>query len=161
MTTMRTCSVLIAVVVLMGARPAHGSGNCFYDCAPPGGSGSNQILTSAEECRAWCFDGCGSARIETCDWKGEDIRQACFYECAPPGGSGVSFLLTSAEQCKNDWCGTGCGTAEVIVCTWKGEDILQREDIPTVSEWGIAIMALLLLIGGKVYFNRRRRAMQA
>lgn len=32
-------------------------------------------------------------------------------------------------------------------------------DIPTVSEWGIAIMALLL-IGGKVYFSRRR-AMRA
>ena len=30
--------------------------------------------------------------------------------------------------------------------------------IPTVSEWGVAIMALLLLIGGKVYFARRRRA---
>ena len=31
-------------------------------------------------------------------------------------------------------------------------------EIPTVSEWGVAIMALLLLIGGKVYFTRRRRA---
>lgn len=30
--------------------------------------------------------------------------------------------------------------------------------IPAVSEWGIAIMALLLLIGGKVYFSKRRRA---
>lgn len=28
--------------------------------------------------------------------------------------------------------------------------------IPTVSQWGIAILALLLLIGGRVYFNRRR-----
>ena len=28
--------------------------------------------------------------------------------------------------------------------------------VPTVSQWGIAIMALLLLIGGKVYFSRRR-----
>ncbi len=32
--------------------------------------------------------------------------------------------------------------------------------IPTVSEWGIAAMALLLLVGAKVYFSRRR-AMQA
>jgi hypothetical protein len=29
-------------------------------------------------------------------------------------------------------------------------------DIPTVSEWGIAIMALLLLIGAMIYFSRRR-----
>jgi hypothetical protein len=28
--------------------------------------------------------------------------------------------------------------------------------IPTVSEWGIAIMGLLLLVGGKIYFARRR-----
>ena len=32
--------------------------------------------------------------------------------------------------------------------------------IPTISKWGVAIMALLLIVGGKVYFNRRR-AMQA
>ena len=31
-------------------------------------------------------------------------------------------------------------------------------NIPTVSEWGVAIMALLLLTGGKIYFTRRRRA---
>ena len=30
--------------------------------------------------------------------------------------------------------------------------------IPAVSEWGLVILALLLLAGGKVYFNRRRRA---
>ena len=30
--------------------------------------------------------------------------------------------------------------------------------IPTVSEWGLVILALLLLAVGKVYFNRRRRA---
>lgn len=28
--------------------------------------------------------------------------------------------------------------------------------IPAVSAWGTAIMALLLLVGGRVYFNRRR-----
>ena len=28
--------------------------------------------------------------------------------------------------------------------------------IPTVSEWGLAVMALLLLAGGKTYFSRRR-----
>lgn len=33
---------------------------------------------------------------------------------------------------------------------------LKPPDIPTVSQWGIAVMALLLLIGGRVYFNRRR-----
>jgi hypothetical protein len=31
--------------------------------------------------------------------------------------------------------------------------------IPTVSEWGLAVLALLLLIGGKIYFSRRDAAM--
>jgi len=31
--------------------------------------------------------------------------------------------------------------------------------IPTVSEWGLAILALMLLIGGKIYFSRREAAM--
>jgi hypothetical protein len=30
--------------------------------------------------------------------------------------------------------------------------------IPTVSEWGIAVLTLLLLIGAKVYFGRRQAA---
>lgn len=32
------------------------------------------------------------------------------------------------------------------------------DEIPTVSEWGLAVVALLLLIGGKIYFGRRQRA---
>jgi hypothetical protein len=30
--------------------------------------------------------------------------------------------------------------------------------IPTVSEWGLAVLALMLLIGGKIYFSRRDAA---
>jgi hypothetical protein len=52
-----------------------------------------------------------------------------------------------------------CGCAR---CTWnKGEaceDIICDPDfrpIPTVSEWGLVVLALMLLIGGKVYFGRR------
>ena len=47
------------------------------------------------------------------------------------------------------------------VDAWDSDTLcIVTEPIPTVSQWGIAIMALLLLIGGKVYFSRRR-AMQA
>ncbi len=31
-----------------------------------------------------------------------------------------------------------------------------EDAIPTVSEWGMIVMALLLLAVAKVYFNRRR-----
>ncbi|MGB2984667.1 MAG: hypothetical protein WBE26_02185 [Phycisphaerae bacterium] len=30
------------------------------------------------------------------------------------------------------------------------------EGIPTVTEWGLVVMTLMLLVGAKVYFNRRR-----
>jgi hypothetical protein len=41
-----------------------------------------------------------------------------------------------------------------------GETRVLTLPIPALSEWGIGVMALLLLIGAKVYFNRRR-AIQA
>ena len=49
-------------------------------------------------------------------------------------------------------------------CTWfKGEDCFALKadnrclvnPIPAVSEWGLAILTLLLLTGAKVYFGRR------
>ncbi len=30
--------------------------------------------------------------------------------------------------------------------------------IPTVSQWGVAVLTLLLLVGGKIYFGRRLAA---
>jgi hypothetical protein len=41
-----------------------------------------------------------------------------------------------------------------------GETTVLTSPIPALSEWGIGVMALLLLIGAKIYFNRRR-AIQA
>jgi hypothetical protein len=35
-------------------------------------------------------------------------------------------------------------------------DVCEPLPIPTVSEWGLAVLALLLLIGAKVYFGRRQ-----
>lgn len=36
--------------------------------------------------------------------------------------------------------------------------ITSEEPVPTVSEWGLVVMTLLLLAGGKVYFRHRRQA---
>ena len=45
-------------------------------------------------------------------------------------------------------------------CLFNGVSVMPPPDgIPTVSEWGLAIMALMLLVGAKVYFARRK-AMQ-
>ena len=32
-----------------------------------------------------------------------------------------------------------------------------KKEIPTLSQWGLVVMTLLLLVGGKIYFNRRHR----
>lgn len=77
-------------------------------------------------------------------------------------------ILTPTEVIVNagviDVGGFGCcnmiavpgpdGTAITLLRNEMKED----GSIPTVSEWGIAVMALMLLIGAKVYFSRRRRA---
>lgn len=36
--------------------------------------------------------------------------------------------------------------------------VIQEDGVPTVSEWGVVVFALLLAIGAKVYFGRRRAA---
>ncbi|UCE58935.1 MAG: IPTL-CTERM sorting domain-containing protein [Phycisphaerales bacterium] len=40
--------------------------------------------------------------------------------------------------------------------TYHGDGTACEDIIPTVSEWGIVILALLLLVGGKLLFDRRR-----
>ena len=59
-------------------------------------------------------------------------------------------------------CDEGCDVQDVPMCpdTCFGVDDAQypecpQDIIPTVSEWGLVIMALLLLVAGKVYFSRR------
>ena len=40
---------------------------------------------------------------------------------------------------------------------WRDSPILDLDAIPTVSTWGLIVMALLLLIGARTYFGNRRR----
>lgn len=39
--------------------------------------------------------------------------------------------------------------------------LCSQQKIPTVSEWGMVAMVLLLLAGGRIYFGRRRAATRA
>ena len=49
-------------------------------------------------------------------------------------------------------------TAMVGPLTLLYEDLVASEPIPTVSEWGLVVMTLLLLTGLKIKFGRRRSA---
>jgi hypothetical protein len=80
---------------------------------------------------------------------------ACCNHDAGPLATNGTCTITSRFDCLD-----GCTT-----CEWtKGEacaDIECTADfiaIPTVSEWGLVILTLLLLTGAKVYFGRRRVA---
>lgn len=71
------------------------------------------------------------------------------FECTPkPGGDDNNicsfFGFPPGDTLPEDTC-------LAILGKLPGDD-----GIPTVSEWGLAIMALMLLIGAKVYFVRRR-----
>ncbi len=74
---------------------------------------------------------CG--KCETCHSSGEcikDVPNCCASdEQCPPG-----------KKCVDNVC------------------VKNSDGIPTVSQWGIAVLTLLLLVGGKIYFGRRLAA---
>ncbi len=37
------------------------------------------------------------------------------------------------------------------------DGVCVKNVIPTISQWGVVVLALVLLTGGKVYFGRRSR----
>jgi len=80
------------------------------------------------------------ARQGACCVKPDVLTAECtsttFAQCNTLGG-----VWTDSTDCAN------------VLCT---PDFIP---IPTVSEWGLAVLALLLLIGGKIYFSRREAAM--
>ncbi len=97
-------------------------------------------------------------------------------------GDGVADCVDEcpADACKTvvGQCGCGAGIADTANCTTNVEDDADGDgvsdcvdlcagvddavfgpecagQIPTVSEWGLVVLALLLLVAGKVYFGRR------
>jgi hypothetical protein len=74
--------------------------------------------------------GCGVADTDT----DMDGSADCVDECDDDP------LKTAPGNC-------GCGVEETDPCP---------TSVPTVSQWGLMVLALLLLVAGKVYFGRRR-----
>ena len=76
------------------------------------------------------------------------------------GLCGACCLKDGSETCVDDLFREECPNADVKF--FPGEDCIDIncDDIviPAVSQWGIAVISLLLLIGAKIYFSRRREA---
>ena len=81
-----------------------------------------------------CEDGMACNGIETCNPSSG---------CVP----GTPVNCDDGRECSVDTCNEPNGT-----CTNDDADCA----IPTVSEWGLVVLTLMLLIGAKVYFGRRQ-----
>ena len=96
-----------------------------------------------------CGDGVVDAG-EACDdgpVNSDTHHDSCRLDCTLPRcGDGV---VDSGEACddSNQIDGDGCSST----CEVEGAG----EAVPTVSQWGLTILSLLLGVGGKVYFRRR------
>ncbi len=126
-------------------------GDCPGECGPlctcPGTTGpecGNGIVEIGEECDGTDDSTCPGRCLEDCT-------------CEPPA--------SGDPECGNGIVdpeiGEECDGADDAACPG-----LCRQDctcppgaeIPTVSSWGLLILTLLLLVSGKLFFNRRRAA---
>jgi hypothetical protein len=85
-----------------------------------------------------CDDLCGSCSVQCVRSDGQAM------DAPMPAGS-ISVTCTATDECQND-----------SACTVNIENETNCDpEIPTVSEWGLVVLTLLLLIGAKLYFGRR------
>lgn len=98
------------------------------------GVGADFVWTEGGTCSS-C-----TARLGACCVKPDNLTAECsattLAQCDAAGG-----VWSDSQDCANVEC------------------VPNFIPIPTVSEWGLAVLALMLLIGGKIYFSRREAAM--
>jgi hypothetical protein len=87
-----------------------------------------------------CSDACGNCTVACERSDGQPLD-------APVESDAVTITCAPTDECLN--VGPSCDIPIVVSTTGPCFVV-----IPTVSEWGMAILALLMLIGGKVYFGR-------
>jgi len=83
-----------------------------------------------------CEDTCGDCSVQCTRSDGRPLT-------APIDSADVTISCIAYDDCLNASADCTIGV-DTNAC-----------NIPTVSEWGLAVLALLLLIGGKLYFGRR------
>ncbi len=113
-----------------------------------------------------CFDG-NACTDDICDVNSGDCnRTPNFNEavrCCDPSTGSLSSIDDS-DECTDDTCDAKSGQVNhspIAGCVSDCKSIAAAmagdcpQNIPTVSEWGLVVLSLLLLIGGKLYFGRR------
>jgi len=77
----------------------------------------------------------------------------CNHDAGPLASEGLC-----EETVMNDCVCPRCVWTKGVTCDQITTCTADFIPIPTVSEWGMVVLTLLLLIGGKVYFARREKA---
>ncbi len=155
-TTRMIASVFAATVLMFGVGSTYADNTCDATCED--GTSQQTVEASAGACEFVCDTFCVNfvTNLKDCAYKGANIKGDCSTVCRD--GTALNSWSYTETGCHNR-CDFFCGTnADVAACYFKNANI--GGAIPTVSAWGVAIMAMLLLVGAKVYFSRRR-AMQA
>ncbi len=151
-------------------------GTCVDDVLPQDCTGPQRIwskgllcsqVTCEEAAGACCntLEGTCTENVLLSDCQGPQRQWTKNGSCAgvvclPASGAccdantGLCTLTTFADcNCSTcEW--TKNATCEEIDCQPPGEEI------PTVSQWGLAVLSLLLLIGAKIRFGRRDNAIR-
>jgi hypothetical protein len=113
-------------------------GVCVSDVLESDCKGDQRVWSKGED----CIEDGGTVN---CD---PTIGACCDHDTFG-GCTDTTFNGCPTEGNKNQWT-KGSTCAQITTC--------QHKAIPTVSEWGIVILTLLLLTGAKVYFGRRQAA---
>jgi len=112
------------------------SGTCSITTQGQCGTGADFVWTEGGACPGTCVARTGACCVEPSNTEATCTDGQTSAQCAAAGGVWSDSQPCSAVECTPDFT-----------------------PIPTVSEWGLAVLALMLLIGGKIYFSRREAAM--
>ncbi len=85
------------------------------------------------------------------------VRDAGSPECTGAGDCGDGEFCTGVETCVAGACQPGSHPCPGQVCD-EANDTCEAEPIPTVSQWGMAVMALIILTVGTLIYIRNAPA---
>jgi hypothetical protein len=81
--------------------------------------------------------------------------------CLHPDNGECGACCLGADQCMDDVTNSTCLNQMGVflgphsTCAEQGDNCADLDRIPTVSQWGLAVLALVLLTGAKLYFRGR------
>jgi hypothetical protein len=140
--------------------------DCIPDCsgAECGDDGCGGSCGTCDDSLVCTDDACVGRTCEFTPVVCDDGVACTDDACTEPNGCSSTpndancddgLFCTGTETCSGAGCSSsGNPCPEGTTCN-EDTDTCDSAVIPTVSEWGLVVMALLLLAGAKVYFGRR------